>query len=205
MLDNDFSDFHILCKKHSTLKFVYENNCKGMLRSSTAFEDLIKTVCTTNCDWRNTKNMCNALCNLDSGNFPSPKDILKYSPGKLSKIVPLGYRSNTVHQISKMTLEGEVEFDKWAGEGNFDRIRNVLNNIKGVGEYSTNHMLVLLGDYSNIPIDSEVLKYLREVHFKGLEISPKESIKYFKDYGDYKFLAYKYERMARKLNYINKI
>jgi 3-methyladenine DNA glycosylase/8-oxoguanine DNA glycosylase len=84
MLGTNFSAFHNLCKKEPSLKYVYKNNCKGMLRSPSAFEDLIKTVCTTNCDWRNTKKMCATLCSLNGGNFPSPKDILKYSPEKLS-------------------------------------------------------------------------------------------------------------------------
>lgn len=204
MLDEDFSAFHDLCKKNPSLKYVYENNCKGMLRSPNAFEDLTKTVCTTNCDWRNTKKMCTSLCGLDSGNFPSPKDILKYSIGKLSKIAPLGYRANTVYQISKLTEEGKLELDRWADDGDYGRIRKVLKDIKGIGEYSINHMLVLLGDFSNIPVDSEVLKYLKEIYFRGKDVSTKELTKPFERYGDFKYLAYKYERMARKLNYINK-
>ena len=199
-LEKDYSDFHRLCRNVSALKFVYRNNCRGMLRSPNAFEDIVKTVCTTNCSWSNTKHMCISLCNLDGGNFPSPKNILKYSPDELGRVVPLGYRAKTVHQISQLVVEGELDLDKWAKNGDFERIKRALNEIKGVGEYSVNHMLALLGDYSNIPVDSEVLKYLRKVYFKGKEISPEESVRPFEDFGQYKFLVYKYQRMAEALS-----
>ena len=41
-------------------------------------EDLVKTVCTTNCDWRNTKSMCPAICGLDGGSFPAPEAVRPY-------------------------------------------------------------------------------------------------------------------------------
>ena len=100
-MEQDFACFHDMCRINPTLNFVYKNNCRGMLRSPSAFEDLIKTVCITNCDWRNTKKMCSALCSLDGGNFPTPKEILKYRTEDLSKIVPLGYRTKTVHHIPR--------------------------------------------------------------------------------------------------------
>jgi len=68
-LEEDFTDFHKLCKGDPLLGFVFETKCGGILRGATAFEDLVKTVCTTNCDWRNTKKMCISLCQLDGGRF----------------------------------------------------------------------------------------------------------------------------------------
>src|SRR3954469_16974222 len=56
-LEEDFSDFHRLCKADEMLRFAARHRCGGLLRSPTAFEDVIKTVATTNCDWRNTKSM----------------------------------------------------------------------------------------------------------------------------------------------------
>jgi len=203
-LDEDFSDFHKVCKDDPLLGFVTKQKCGGILRGANFYEDLIKTVCTTNCDWRNTKRMCIALCNLNGGSFPYPKDILKHSPMILSKKVPLGYRTNTIYQISKLSEEGKLEIDKWAKDGDFERIKKELKLIKGVGDYSVNHMLVLLGNYSNIPVDSEVLKYLRDTHFGGKVVSPKEAVEPYEKYGKYRFLAYKFGRMARKLNYIDK-
>jgi hypothetical protein len=64
-------------------------------------------------------------------------------------------------------------------------------------------MLVLLGSYERIPVDSEVLKYLRQTHFGGEHVSAKEAVKPYDSYGKYRFLAYKFGRMARAQNYID--
>src|SRR5438128_2745273 len=53
-LGEDFSRFHALCEADSVLRFVGAARCGGLLRGTSAFEDVLKTACTTNCDWRNT-------------------------------------------------------------------------------------------------------------------------------------------------------
>jgi len=203
-LDEDFCDFHMLCREDPILGFVFKAKCGGMLRGATAFEDLIKTVCTTNCDWRNTKKMCESLCKLDSGGFPTAEALLRYCPEELSKAVPLGYRARTVWEASKRTSDGKLDLDWWARNKDYDRIESELKGIWGIGEYTVNHMLVLLGDYSRIPVDSEVLGYLRRTHFKGRTVSAKEAVGPYDRYGKYKFLGFKFGRMARKLNYTDK-
>jgi 3-methyladenine DNA glycosylase/8-oxoguanine DNA glycosylase len=203
-LDIDFSEFHTMCEDDPVLGFVTKSRCGGLLRSPSAFEDLVKTVCTTNCDWRNTKKICQLLCSLEGGNFPSPDTILKNSPMELRKKVPLGYRSETVCTIARLTAEGKLPLDTWAEEKDYDKIKRVLLDIKGVGSYSINHMMVLLGNFVDIPVDSEVLRYLREIHFGGEEVSPREAVKPYDRYGKFRFLAYKFSRMSRKMNYIDK-
>jgi 3-methyladenine DNA glycosylase/8-oxoguanine DNA glycosylase len=203
-LDEDFSEFHKICKGDPILSFVFKNKCGGMLRGATAFEDLVKTVCTTNCDWRNTKRMCDGLCKLAGGNFPVAETILKYSPKELSRKIPLGYRARTILEISDKTANGELNIDEWARNKNYEQIRASLKKIWGIGEYSINHLLVLLGDYSRIPVDSEVLAYLRKTHFMGEEVPNRKAVMPYDKYGKYKFLAFKFGRMARKLNYVNK-
>ena len=43
-----------------------------ILAVPTVFEDLIKTICTTNCAWSATIRMTQALCELGGGAFPKP-------------------------------------------------------------------------------------------------------------------------------------
>ena len=73
-----------------------------------------------------------------------------------------------------------------------------------VGPYCVTHMLVLLGSYSDIPVDSEVLKYLRRTHFDGKAVKPAEAVRPYDRYGSFRFLAFKFARMGRRLNYIDK-
>jgi len=201
-LDIDYSEFQNSCSDDSLLRFVYENKCGGMLRCPTAFEDLLKTVCTTNCNWRNTKTMCQSLCAINDGDFPTPDILLQYSPSSLSQKVPLGYRTATVLQAARIFSQDCSQLDEWAEQGDIESIKHFLGQIRGVGPYSINHMLVLLGHYAEIPVDSEVLNYVSRTHFKGRSIGPAQAVKPFSKHGAYKFLAYKFSRIARQKNYV---
>ena len=202
-LDEDFSSFHRLCAGDPALRFVANERCGGLLRAPTAFEDLVKTVCTTNCDWRNTKKMCAALCDLAGGSFPRPERLLSVSPRRLAKAAPVGYRAGTILVAARLFTEGRLDLDAWATAGDFERVREALGAIRGVGPYCISHMLVLLGAYSEIPVDSEVLKYLRHTHFDGEAVEPPEATKPYDKYGSFRFLAFKFSRMGRRLNYID--
>ena len=199
-LDFDYSGFHRICSQDPRLEFVPRKRCGGMLRSPTAFEDLVKTVCTTNCDWRNTERMCESLCRLNAGAFPTPEHLLQYSVTELSRQVPLGYRAKTVLEIANLFHEGDPQLDELARAGEYQEIKDFLKRINGVGPYSVNHMLVLLGYYGEIPVDSEVLKYVSKTHFRGKPISPKQAIAPYDRYGEFRFLAYKFLRMAQRMN-----
>ena len=203
-LDEDFSDFWSIYRNHPGLKYACRKRMGRMLRGPNAFEDLIKTVCTTNCDWRNTKKMCEALCRIGKGSFPTAEQIARIPLKRLTDRVPCGYRANTIKDIARLYAAGKLELDRLAADGDYEQVRFILGKIKGVGPYTINHMLVLLGCYSEIPIDSEVLKYLREIHFDGEPVSPAEAVKPYEQYGEQKFLVYKFGRIARRLNYIDK-
>lgn len=203
-LDEDFSKFHRLCAADPDLCFAAKHRCGGLLRAPSAFEDMVKTVCTTNCDWRNTKKMAESLSALAGGGFPSPEDLLPYSPKRLAKLAPVGYRAGTIIDLARRCAEGRLAVDGWAQEGDFARVREALGGIKGFGPYSVNHVLVLLGSYDGIPVDSEVLAYLRRTHFDGREVGPGEAVQPYDRYGRFRFLAFKFGRMGRKLNYIDK-
>ena len=203
-LDEDFSEFHRACEADAALKFVAKEQCGGLLRAPSAFEDLVKTICTTNCGWRNTKKMCAALCELAGGSFPEPEHLLRFSRRQLTEVAPVGYRAETILEAAKLCAGGWLDLDAWAAAGDFQRVREALDGIKGVGPYCVSHMFVLLGDYSEIPVDSEVLKYLRRTHFGGKAASPAEAVRPYDGYGSFRFLAFKFARMGRKPNYLGR-
>ena len=75
--------------------------------------------------------------------------------------------------------------------------------MKGVGSYAANHLLMLLGHYDQIPCDSVVREYLG--------MSPKASqkeveqavAKRYGHWGRFAFLAYKFERVFTRRNYVD--
>lgn len=60
--DEDLSEFWQLCQGDPVLSLCVQSRAGILLRSATIFEDVVKTLCTTNCHWRNTKRMGAKLC-----------------------------------------------------------------------------------------------------------------------------------------------
>jgi 3-methyladenine DNA glycosylase/8-oxoguanine DNA glycosylase len=60
-LDDDLGDFYRVIMGNPRLGWVVERRAGRLLRSSTVFEDLVKTICTTNCSWGLTKAMVTNL------------------------------------------------------------------------------------------------------------------------------------------------
>ena len=59
-LDDDLSAFYARAAEDPELAWAAQG-AGGWLRSPTVFEDLVKTICTTNCTWSATLRMVNAL------------------------------------------------------------------------------------------------------------------------------------------------
>ena len=195
-LDEDFSPFHACCRRDRHLRIVAERGWGGMLRCPTAFEDVIKTICTANCHWRNTCTMCERLCALGGGAFPSPKQLIDIGPRRLSHAAPVGYRAETIVNVARLTEEGQMPLDTWMAEGNIDRVRSTLRQIKGIGDYCVNHMMVLLGIYDRLPVDSEVIKHLRDTYHGGRRVPASVAVRRFEPFDAHAFLAYKFGRIA---------
>jgi len=56
-LDDDLDGFYNAIRGHDRLQWVGEKRAGRLLRSATVWEDLVKTICTTNCSWALTKSM----------------------------------------------------------------------------------------------------------------------------------------------------
>jgi 3-methyladenine DNA glycosylase/8-oxoguanine DNA glycosylase len=202
-LDEDFNGFYEICKNEPSLEFVYRTKSGRLLRSATIFEDVIKTICTTNCSWSNTKMMVSNLCDLEGGCFPLPETILKTGIKKLQKNCRVGYRGKPIYEFSKAVVKGEFKPRSLLVGKDVGQIKKTLISFNGIGKYSVNHILMLLGHYSEIPVDSEVTSYICDSHFNGDKINEKDIVDLFEKYGEWKFLVYKFQRIGRKLNYIN--
>ena len=163
------------------------------LRSSTFYEDLIKTICTINTNWASTVHMIKALVSQSEGEcFPNPTQVSNLGSEFLKKNTRMGFRSDVVYRVSQFFAELNVR------TGLEDDVRVILTkegllNFKGLGPYSANHMMMLSLDFSSIPIDSEVSSYCKEWYGLG----PHEIEAFFDPWGEYKVLGYKLDRTLR--------
>lgn len=161
------------------------------LRCSTFYEDLAKTICTINTNWKSTIRMCSQLVKgLGLNSFPKPKIVMAAGPLILSQQLKLGFRSRILFDATVSLLQREI-IDE---DGNLiDRTLNTdaLLSLKGIGEYSANHIMMLSNNFKYIPIDSEVSKYFQTRY----KVQPPHIQNVFNAWGPYKFLGYKITRM----------
>jgi hypothetical protein len=213
MLSVDFpmSTLINLCKKNKNASYLRlaHQGWGRLLRSPSAWEDAIKTLFTTNASWGYTKLMCRNLCSsigkmTKSGfyTFPNCRSIIHKGEGYLSKHANIGYRSRYLILLSKYAC---TRNGKWLFSENSyfnDDINSELNNLVGFGDYARTHLKVLLGDYSNLPIDREVSEYLGK-RIKGERHKYFNSRRYNK-WEDFQFIAYKYDRIIKNRNWLGK-
>ena len=60
-LDDEISGFYSSMSEHPEFQWIAVAGAGRLLRSPTVFEDLVKTICTTNCSWALTDKMVTSL------------------------------------------------------------------------------------------------------------------------------------------------
>jgi 3-methyladenine DNA glycosylase/8-oxoguanine DNA glycosylase len=207
-LDMDFSRFYAASRDEPKLARA-EGAARGrVLRSPTVFEDVVKTILTTNTLWGATKNMTRKLVNefgvslpkehrdvvdgqADKRAFPSAASIAAGSPEILKENVRVGYRAPAIHQLAVRVASGELDLEslKTSTLPTLE-LRKELLKINGVGPYAAANLLMLLGRHDFIPIDSYALKMVSHEWYKGKPVTAKEVEKRFEKWGEFKGLAY---------------
>jgi len=168
------------------------------LRGTSLFEDVVKTLFTTNASWQFTQHMCRRLLEecprqdqtiQNSLFFPSLEEISEISVSVLEKKCKLGYRAQYLKNVARAFMEND-SFVGWSSS----EVLSYLRGVKGLGEYSINHIGMLLGKYDQIPVDSEVRGYFRQV---GRPENKEFIYSHYQNWHPYEFLAYRLERRLR--------
>lgn len=199
-LDQDLSPFYALAAQEPKLAHVPKQGKGRVLRSATFFEDVVKTILTTNTTWSGTLRMASALVGLfgepESSqparrSFPTPPRLAQASVDELRSAARLGYRAPYVKELAQKVAAGEVPLeDLKTTEMPTPELRKYLLGLKGVGGYAAANLLMLLGRYDDIPIDSWALKLVSHEWYAGQPVSPAEVKAAFARWGEYQGLAY---------------
>jgi 3-methyladenine DNA glycosylase/8-oxoguanine DNA glycosylase len=215
-LDMDFSLFYAASRGEPKLAHAKKLARGRVLRSPTLFEDVIKTILTTNTLWAATKNMTLKLVNelgtalpLSSASgtivsgavgeveapvkkaFPTPAAIAASSPQFLQEKIRVGYRAPAIHQLAVRVASGEFDLEALkTSELPTLELRKELLTINGVGPYAAANLLMILGRHDFIPIDSYALKMVSLEWYRGKPITAKEIEKRFEKWGEFKGLAF---------------
>jgi 3-methyladenine DNA glycosylase/8-oxoguanine DNA glycosylase len=199
-LNNDFSEFYKLTKNEPKLNHVEEKAQGRLLRSPTLYEDTIKTILTTNTSWTGTIRMTEALVNhfgepipgsTTEFSFPTPERISTSDEQTLRENTRLGYRAPYILNLAREVASGTLDLEALkTSELPGDQLHKQLISIKGVGNYAAANLMMLLGRYDYLTIDSWAIKMVSQDFFDGDPINPKDVERIFEPWGKWKGLAY---------------
>ena len=127
-----------------------------ILASPSVFEDVIKTICTTNCAWSATVRMTRALTELAEGAFPEP-EILAAAPDSWYRDnARMGYRGPYVKTIARAVAQGRLDLESLLDAQRYgdDDVERQLLALPGIGPYGAAHVMQLLGRHRRLILDS---------------------------------------------------
>ena len=184
-LDEDFSEFYALCASRGGIWERITTGIGRLLRSPSVFEDLVKVICTTNVQWGGTKRMVRELVDAfgqpygkdpAQRSFPSPSAIVQYSYAEFQQKVRLGYRADYIYRLARQFADGELSgSDFQDSAAPTEEVRKQLLALKGIGGYASASMLMLLGRYDHIPVDTVFRQFMSEKYSIDVSLTPARS------------------------------
>jgi N-glycosylase/DNA lyase len=128
------------------------------------FEDVVKTICTTNCAWSGTVRMVSAIVGElgppaedapDRRAFPSPVAMAEAGEAFYRDVARAGYRGAYLRRLADDVAAGRVDLEALTDPERPDaEVAERLLALDGVGPYAMAHMMMLLGRYQRLILDS---------------------------------------------------
>ena len=203
-LDEDLSGFYELAAEDPALSWV-TNGAGRLMRSQTVYEDVVKTICTTNTSWGGTVRMVSAIVEHlgDAAPgasaegplghaFPSPAAMAAAPESFYRDIARAGYRGAYLRSLAESVASGEIDLEGLAtaspDELPDDEVATILLALPGVGPYAAAHVMMLIGRYSRLVLDSWTRpKY---ASLNGRKAKDTAIERRFRIYGRYSGLAF---------------
>jgi N-glycosylase/DNA lyase len=203
-LDHDLSGFYAVAAADPDLAWVTAGAGR-MLRSPTVFEDVIKTLCTTNCSWSLTRTMVHALVtNLGDrplgsrdpleNAFPTPEAIAGQDERFFREVVRSGYRAPRFGAIARAVIAGDLDLealgDSTRAEIPDQEVERQLLALPGIGPYAAAHIMMTLGRNSKLILDSWTRPTYKRLSGAKRQPTDAQIVRRFRRYGAEAGLAF---------------
>jgi 3-methyladenine DNA glycosylase/8-oxoguanine DNA glycosylase len=203
-LDLDLSPFYELAAEDPELSWVV-SGAGRMIRSPTVFEDVVKTVCTTNCSWALTTRMVTALVEhlgepaagapaegWRGRAFPTPEAMAAATDRFYRDVARAGYRGPYLRRLARMVASGQVDLEALGGSNELtdDEVEERLLALPGVGPYAAAHVMLMLGRYSRMILDSWTRPTYARLRGSRRPVSDAAIVRRFRRYGAHAGLAF---------------
>lgn len=196
-LDEDLESFYQAIAGHPRLDWIGERRAGRLLRSSTVYEDLVKTICTTNCSWSLTKSMVSNL--VDKLGTPAANGKRAFPNAQAMASVPVdfyrdemraGYRSSYFVELAESVASGSLDPEQWLSSGlPTSELKKEMKMIKGVGDYAAENLLKLVGRYDGLALDSWLRSQFYKNHNHAKACPDKKIEKHYKKFGAWRGLV----------------
>lgn len=199
-LDEDLSPLYEVAKTDADLSWI-RSGAGRMARGASVFEDVVKTICTTNCTWSATERMVGALVaelgEPSAGNngraFPTPEAMAGAPEAFYRDVARAGYRGAYLRALAASVAEGALDLEALAtavpDELHDDDVEQQLLALPGVGPYAAAHIMMLIGRHSRLILDS----WTRPTYARlngGRKVADRTIERRFRRYGPYAGLAF---------------
>lgn len=197
-LDDDLAPFYAAIADDADLSFA-TRGAGRMFRSPTAFEDVVRTICTTNCAWGGTTRMIEALVahlgkrapgapkeGWRGRAFPTPEAMAAAGAAFYRDLARAGYRGAYLQKLAELVAEGTLDLEAWRDAPrdtlSDEELEERLLELPGVGPYAAAHVMLLFGRHSRLVLDSWTRPCYAEIMGRK-RISDRAIARRFKKYG----------------------
>lgn len=197
-LDDEMSVFYAAVADDPAFNWIVREGAGRLLRSPTVYEDLVKTICTTNCSWALTTKMVEGLVNNlgervpEDGRraFPTPEAMAAVPESFYRDTVRAGYRASYFKELAERVASGELDVESWmSSELSTADLKREMKRVKGVGEYAADNLLKLLGRYDCLALDSWVRATFSRLHNGGRGTDDRKIARHYARFQEWRGLA----------------
>jgi len=197
-LDDDLDGFYAALSAAPGFEWVARSGAGRLLRSPTVYEDLVKSLATTNCSWSLTKLMCERLvaglgrpARRGGGHaFPTPAEMAAAPLNFYRDEMRSGYRAPYFKELAGRVASGELDVESWlASELPTPELRREMKQVKGVGDYAAENLLKLVGRYDVLALDSWVRATFARKHNRGRACKDEKITRHYARFRDWRGLA----------------
>jgi len=196
-LDEDMSPLYDLLKDYPEFGWVRRIGAGRTLRSPTVFEDIVKTICSTNCGTRQTRGMVARLCTrlgepytAEFYTFPTPDRMASVTASFMRKEIRAGYRAEYLVELAQKVASGTLNVEKWrTSRLDTSTLKREIKKIKGIGDYAADNVLKLLGRYDFLALDTWLRRQFVKIHNEGRPATDRQIEEWYAVFGEWKGLV----------------
>ena len=196
-LDDDLTEFYNAMQNDADFDWIPRAGAGRLVRAPTVFEDLVKTICTTNCSWSLTKKMVHGLVNNlgreaadGRRTFPTPAAMAAMPASFYRDEVRAGYRAPYLKELAERVASGALDVEGWLkSDLPTSEFKREMKEVKGVGDYAAENLLKLVGRYDVLALDSWVRATFARTRNNGRATPDAKIARYYSRFNSWRGLA----------------